>query len=296
MADLEDLGLLYAPHTSAGRIPTEAGLSLFVRGLLEYTDFDNFKDDNVAKTLESNAEDGTAAVLEKATTLLSEISKYAGIVFAPKGNNFLKRLEFVALNSNQILVILISNSGEVENRIITFDKDINQGQLESLSNYLTEFISGKTLGDGISAVQAELEKQKSHFSELATQIIQKSLEALSKDEKNFKLILKGQANLLDYVGQIEELEKIRNLFDAIETKETMITLLEQTSTAHGIQVFVGSENKYFDISGCSMIASPYKSSDNKIIGAIGVIGPTNMEYRRIIPLVNYTSKIISQVL
>jgi heat-inducible transcriptional repressor len=295
MADLEEVGLLYAEHTSAGRIPTEAGLKFFVNGLLESSDVKSVDSEEIARILEKSAEDGIESVLDQATSLLSELSKYAGIVLSPRSNPLLMQIEFVLLQQKQILVIMISQSGQVENRIIKYDEDISQDQLDKLSKYISEYLSGKTLDEVQNLVQKELSMQKDKFSEMASDIVKRSL-AAAAEHKTLSLTLKGQANLLEYIEQIEELDTIRNLFEAIETKNTMINLLDSISVANDIQVFIGAENKHFDMYGCSLIASPYKSSKNRIFGAIGVIGPTNMKYRQVIPLVDCTSKIISRLL
>ncbi|MDR2464532.1 MAG: heat-inducible transcriptional repressor HrcA [Holosporales bacterium] len=295
MSDLEEAGLLYATHTSAGRIPTEAGLKFFVNGLLESSDVRSIENEEIARILKKSAENGIESVLDQATSLLSGLSKYAGIVLSPRSNPLLRQIEFVLLHQRQILVIMILQSGQVENRIIKYDQNITQHQLDKLSKYISEYLSGKTLDEVQNLVQKELSMQKDKFSEIATDIVKRSLAATSAP-KTQSLTLKGQANLLENIEQIEELDTIRNLFEAIETKSTMINLLDSISEANDIQVFIGSENKHFDMAGCSLIASPYKSSKNKIFGAIGVIGPTNMKYRQVIPLVDCTSKIISRLL
>jgi heat-inducible transcriptional repressor len=295
MADLEDVGLLYAEHTSAGRIPTEAGLKFFVQGLLESSDVRNAENEEVARVLEARAEEGIDSVLEQATNLLSGLSKCAGIVLSPRSDHILRQIEFVLLHQKQILVVIISQSGQVENRIIKYEDDISQEQLDVLSKYLSEYLCGKTLAEGRLVVQCELLKQKDKFSSIATDILQRGLQAAA-EQKSSTIMLRGQANLLDGVEQIEELDAVRHLFEAIETKKTMMNLLDSTSKADDIQVFIGSENKHFDMTGCSLIASPYKSSTNRIIGAIGVIGPTNMNYRQVIPLVNCMSKVINRIL
>jgi heat-inducible transcriptional repressor len=295
MADLEDVGLLYAEHTSAGRIPTEAGLKFFVQGLLDTSDFNAIEDDAISQQLETRAKGGVEAVLEQATTLLSEMSKYAGIVLSPRSNHILRQIEFVLLRQKQILVVMIAESGQVENRIIKYEQDISQDQLNNLSKYLSEYLCGKTLIEGQLLVESELSNQKDKFSKIATDILQRGLSAAA-EQKASSIMLKGQANLLEYVGEIDELDAVRHLFEAIETKKTMIDLLDSTSNADDIQVFIGAENKNFDMTGCSLIASPYKSSNNRIVGAIGVIGPTNMKYRQVIPLVNCISKVINKLL
>ncbi|MDR1208672.1 MAG: heat-inducible transcriptional repressor HrcA [Holosporales bacterium] len=295
MADLEDVGLLYAEHTSAGRIPTEAGLKFFVQGLLDTSDFNAIEDDAISRQLETRAKGGVDAVLEQATALLSEMSKYAGIVLSPRSNHILRQIEFMLLRQKQILVVMIAESGQVENRIIKYEQDISQEQLNNLSKYLSEYLCGKTLIEGQLLVEAELSNQKDRFSKIATDILQRGLSAAA-EQKASSIMLRGQANLLEYIGEIDELDAVRHLFEAIETKKTMIDLLDSTSNADDIQVFIGAENKNFDMTGCSLIASPYKSSNNRIVGAIGVIGPTNMKYRQVIPLVNCISKVVNKLL
>ncbi|MDR1597633.1 MAG: heat-inducible transcriptional repressor HrcA [Holosporales bacterium] len=295
MADLEDVGLLYAEHTSAGRIPTEAGLKFFVKGLLESSDVRNAENEDIARILESKANEGIDSILEQATSILSSLSKCAGVVLSPRSDHILRQIEFVLLQRDQILVVIISQSGHVENRIISHDEEIAQDQLDILSKYLSEYLYGKTLAQGQLLVQNELSTQKDKFSAIATDILQRGLQAAA-EQKSSSLILKGQANLLDGVEEIEELETVRHLFEAIETKKTMINLLNATSKADDIQVFIGAENTHFDMTGCSLIASPYKSPTNRVIGAIGVIGPTSMNYRQVIPLVNCMSKVINRLL
>lgn len=300
MADLEEAGLLYAPHTSAGRIPTEAGLSFFVDSLLECSDFED--DTAIEHTLEERLSEEAASggevdeVLEQATALLSGLSQYAGIVLSPKTDSILKRIEFVTLSPTQLLVVILSNTGHVENRLIPYDRNLTPEQLKQLSNYLSTYLEGKTLVEGLAWVQAELKKQQHRFTKEATRLVQQGLETWSRAHKPSSLILKGQANLLDAVEERNELDPIRNLFEAIETKQTMVHLLEATSNAEGIQVFIGSENPNFNVAGCSLVAASYRSADNRIVGALGVIGPSNMHYRQVIPLVSCTAKVINRLL
>lgn len=296
MADLEDLGLLYAPHASAGRIPTEAGFSFFVNGLLECSDFSDFESHDLEHELEPYAAEGIEAVLEKASALLSGLSKYAGIVLAPQSDPILQRIEFVSLSENQLLVVIIADSGQIENRLIQGPGYLTPDRLKEMSNYLSDLLRGKTVAEGIQWVQSELDANQSDLNSTAVQLLKQSLEPMTKKEKQSAFVLKGRANLLDHVDEIGELERVRNLFEVIETKETMIHLLDATAKAKGIQVFIGSENKHFNLSGCSLVASPYKTSNRRFVGAVGVVGPTNMNYRQILPLVSCTSKIISRIL
>lgn len=295
MADLEDNGLLYSPHTSAGRRPTEAGLRYFVNGLLECADFAAVPSEAFDALL---ADPGVnrQAVLEKATALLSQLSQCAGVLVAPRSDPILKHIEFISLNENQILVILVSQSGQVENRVITNGPKLDASQLQQISNYLSERLCGKNLADGCALLQQERRNQRGDFDALMAQLARQGLEIFETNEEEAALIMRGHAHLLENVDELDELREVRQLFDALETKTTMVKLLTSVASADGIQVFIGSENPYFQLSGCSLIVSPYRSQDRKVVGAIGVVGPEHMQYRRIIPLVNYTSHIISRLL
>lgn len=295
MADLEEMGLLYAPHTSAGRIPTESGLRYFINGLLECTNFEQVDSRQFEELLQTN-HSSIQSILEQATALLSGLSECAGVVLAPRMDSILKRIEFVSINAKQILVIMVSQNGQVENRIIPGPLNIDSAQLQQISNYLSERLEGKTLADGLALMERELHKERNHFDELTSQLLKQGLEVWKTSESEASLILKGQANLLENIEEIEEVKNIQHLFDALDTKLTMVSLLDSVAKADGIQVFIGSENPYFNVAGCSLIISPYRSADKRIIGAIGVIGPAHMKYRRIIPLVDYTSKIVSKLL
>ncbi|MDR0633025.1 MAG: heat-inducible transcriptional repressor HrcA [Holosporales bacterium] len=295
MADLEDIGLLYAPHTSAGRIPTETGLRFFVDELLEVSNFEDFENEKVFDLMNSQEQE-TSEILEKATSILSGLSKCAGVVSSPKTDPIIQKINFVSLSAEQILVIIVSESGHVENRIISAPANIDSSLLQSLSNYMSHILQGRTLSDGIKTMEAELSEHKNDFDQLSAEILQQGIEIWKNDDFSGSMILKGHANLLENIEELRELNNIRDLFEIMETKHTMLNLLNFASKANGIQVFIGSENPYFQISGCSLVLSPYKSADGHVVGAIGVIGPAHMKYRKIIPLVNYTSKIISKIL
>lgn len=293
MADLEDLGLLYAPHTSAGRIPTEAGLRFFINSILECSDIETF--DNEFKLLYENG-NNTGNILENITSVLSGLSKCAGIVSSPKADPIIKKIDFVLLSDDNLLTIIVSENGHVENRMSKFKTRIDQDKLQILSNYMSSKLTGHTLSQGLYLIKKEIEDHKHNLDKLSEELLKQGIEVWRDENKSDSMILKGYANLLDNIDEIEELNDIKDLFETMDTKTTMLQLLNSASKADGVQVFIGSENPYFQISGCSLVLSPYKSNDGKIIGSVGVIGPTHMEYRKIIPLVNYTSKVISKFL
>lgn len=293
MADLELLGLLRAPHTSAGRLPTEAGLRLFVHGLLQVG--------HLSET-EREAIDGQSAaagrslpeMLAEATSVLSGLSGCTGLVLAPKTDRPLKHLEFVSLGPGRTLIVLVTEDGVVENRVLETPLGIPQASLVMASNYLAARLVGRTIEEGRTAILAEIELAQTQLDELTTQLVEAGLAIRSSGTG--QLIVRGQSNLLEDVGGREDIERIRTLFDALETKDTMLKLLEAAKGAEGVQIFIGSENALFAHAGCSMIITPYMNSREQVVGAIGVIGPTRLNYARVIPMVDYTAKVIGRLL
>lgn len=295
MADLEEAGLLYAPHTSAGRLPTDAGLRYFVDGLLEVGDIKETERAEIERRCKSSGL-SIDSVLEQASVMLSGLSSCAGLVMAPKSDSLLKHLEFVHLAPGRALVVLISQNGNIENRIIDVPQTITQSVLNEASNYLSARIFGRTLVDARNAILDELKDQKAQLDELTAKVVEMGLGVWAGGERGGSLIIKGQSNLLDGVTELTELDHIRSLFQTLDTKETLQQLLDASIQADGVQIFIGAENSLFHVSGCSLVVSPYHNAEQKIIGAIGVIGPSRMNYSRIIPLVDYTAKIVGKLL
>ncbi|GAB4362260.1 MAG: heat-inducible transcriptional repressor HrcA [Kiloniellaceae bacterium] len=297
MADLEDLGLLFAPHTSAGRLPTDLGLRLFVDGLLEVG---NLTQDERKRIESQMAADGRslAEVLEEASETLSGLSRCAGLVVAPKQNDPLKHIEFVSLGPGRALVVLITVSGVVENRIIDVPAGLPASSLVEASNYLSARLTGRTLEEAHADILKELEQQRAELDALTSRVIERGLASWAGSQGGSKggaLILRGQSQLLEDVNALEDLERIRQLFTLLETKDALIRLLDLTGAAEGVQIFIGAENELFGLAGCSMIIAPYSNSQQKVVGAIGVIGPTRIDYARIIPMVDYTAKVIGRL-
>ncbi len=294
MADLEEAGLLYAPHTSAGRLPTSAGLRLFVNGLLQMGALSVEE----RASIESQCAIGGRSLpdaLTEATTLLSGLSGCAGLVLAPKTDRPLKHIEFISLGPGRALVVLVTADGVVENRVIEVPLDIPVSSLTTASNYLTARLAGRTLEEARAEVLAEIDNRRSELDQLTARLVQAGLATWTGGNTG-QLIVRGQANLLSMgEGGAQDLDRIRALFDLLETRETMLKLIDVTGGGEGVQIFIGAENALFDHAGCSMIVTPYTNRSEQIVGAIGVIGPLRLNYARIIPLVDYTAKVIGQL-
>jgi heat-inducible transcriptional repressor len=295
MADLEDAGLLYSPHTSAGRLPTNAGLRIFVDGLLELGNLNNEDKSNLEARVAGTGR-SFEEVLEEATNTLSGLSNCAGIVLAPKIETPLKHIEFFHLNPGRALVVLVTADGIVENRIIEVPRDIPPSAFIEASNFLNSRFVGQTIKDTCDSLLRELEKNRALLDTLTSKVLEAGLATLGGDKKDGTLIVTGHSKLLEDVNAIADLEQIRKLFSALETTELMLKVLEMTDKGEGVQIFIGADNDLFDLSGCSFIVAPYKSNQNQLVGAIGVIGPTRMNYARIIPMVDYTAKLLSRII
>lgn len=295
MADLEELGLLIAPHTSAGRMPTDLGLRLFVQGLLECG---NLTADE-RNSIESQCAAGGRSlpqVLEQASTLLSDLSNCAGLVIAPKAEAPLKHIEFVSLGPGRALVVLVNASGVVENRIIDVPRGLPASSLVEASNYLTARLVGRTIPEAITEIRQDLSQARAELDVLSTRVVEQGLAIWGGEGAARTLIVRGQAQLLEEVTALEDLERIRQLFAALERQEALLNLLDLTETAEGIQIFIGADSELFGLAGCSMIVAPYGSESQELVGAIGVIGPTRMDYARIIPMVDYTATVIGRLI
>jgi len=299
MADLEDAGLLFSPHTSAGRLPTELGLKLFVDGILEVGNLTSAERHSIEGECKASGS-SVEGMLENATQALSGLSHLTGLVVAPKSQAPLKHIEFVALSPGRALVVLVMENGVVENRIIEIPLNVLPSALVEATNYLSARMVGRTLEDALDAIKAELSNHQAQLDALTTKVVQEGVAVWSGGEgqgvHGGSLIVRGQANLLEDMDAVTDLENIRALFEALETKETMARLIERADTADGVQIFIGAENNLFGMSGCSLIVGPYRDSKERIIGTIGVIGPTRMNYARIIPMVDYTAKLVGRLI
>jgi heat-inducible transcriptional repressor len=295
MADLQDAGLLFSPHTSAGRLPTEQGLRLFVDGLLEVG---HLTDDERSRIDGQCAAAGKSVtqVLEQATTVLSGLAHCAGLVLAPKSEAALKHIEFVSLAPGRALAVLVTEDGLVENRVVEVPAGLPPSGLVQAANYLNARIMGRTFAEARIAVLDELKQQRAELDELTTRVVEAGLATWAGDQPDGHLIVRGQHKLLEDVTAIEELERVRLLFEALETRETVMRLLDAANNADGVQIFIGASNDLFNLAGCSVIIAPYANSREQIVGAIGVIGPTRLNYARIIPMVDYTARAIGKLI
>ncbi|SNS55227.1 MULTISPECIES: heat-inducible transcriptional repressor HrcA [unclassified Azospirillum] len=296
MADLEDLGLLMAPHTSAGRVPTDAGLRLFVNGILEIGALSEKERTDIEARCVAGGR-SMPEMLEEATNLLSGLSSCAGLVLAPKTDRPLKHIEFINLSPGRALVVLVTEDGLVENRVVEVAVGLPPSALQMASNYLNARVVGRTLAEARTFIQKEMEDQKSQLDALTAKVVETGLAtwAGTRDSQGY-LIVRGQARLLEDVTALSDLERIRNLFEALETREQMMRMLDATGKAEGVQIFIGAESELFSHAGCSMIVSPYMNTKEQIVGAIGVIGPARINYARIIPMVDYTAKVIGRLM
>ena len=294
MADLQDSGLLFSPHASAGRIPTDAGLRLFVDGLLEV----GHLTETERQTIEVQcAAEGRSVqqTLSEATRVLSGLSNCAGLVVAPKSDSALRHIEFVSLAPGRALVVLVTEDGSVENRVIEVPNGMPASTMVEASNFLSTRMVGKTIEEAQGQITAELELHRRDLDVVTRKLVEAGMATATGDGAEAALIVSGAERLLDDVQAVEDLEHVRSLYDALETKESLIKLLDMARGGEGVQIFIGAENDLFSLAGCSVVVAPYRNSEQQIVGAVGVIGPTRINYARIIPVVDYTAQIVGRL-
>jgi heat-inducible transcriptional repressor len=298
MSDLEQLGLVYAPHTSAGRLPTELGLRFFVDALMQIGDLTEQDRKAIeAQVAASGQPKSLEAVLTEASGLLSGLSRAAGVVLTAKANPRLKHVEFVQLEPGRALVVLVGEDGQVENRVLNLPAGLPASALIEAGNFINTRIRGRTLDELKAEIEARLKEGEAELDALTQRIVAAGLASWSGGESDErKLIVRGQAHLLDDLRALADLERVRLLFDDLETRREVIDLLGRAERAEGVRVFIGSENKLFSLSGSSTIVAPYHDASGQIVGVLGVIGPTRLNYARIVPMVDYTAKVVSKLL
>ncbi len=288
LAELEQRGLLAAPHTSAGRMPTETGLRLFVDAMMQVAE--PTREERAAIEQRLAGPGPIERALEETSALLSDLSGAAGMVMVPTREPKLAQISLTALDANRVLAVLVGEDGHIENRIIALPVEALGTSLEQASNYLTARSSGRTLAQAASMVEKEIASGKSALDEASRDLVQRGLAVWSEDASNRPvLIVRGQANLLDETA-LGDIERVRSLLDDLESKQSVAGLLERARRADAMRIFIGSENRLFSLSGSSVIASPYRDREGKVVGVLGVIGPTRLNYARVVPMVDFTAR------
>ena len=295
MADLEYLGLLGSPHTSAGRIPTQTGLRMFVDGLLEVTDLT--QDDRVKLDQSTGNSSDVGDMLDRVSTALSGVTQGASLVLAPKHEAPVKHIEFVSLSPDRALVVLVFADGHVENRLFSPPIGQTPSSMREAANFLNAIMAGHTLVEARKLVEQEIKNRRQELDSLAQELVETGMVVWENSgERNERLIVRGRSNLIGDDPAEAELDRIKNLFDDLERKRDIADFLELTQSGDGVRIFIGSENKLFSLSGSSLVVSPYMNAERQIIGAVGVIGPTRLNYGRIVPIVDYTAQLVGKLI
>lgn len=294
LAELEHLGLLAAPHTSAGRMPTESGLRLFVDGMMQVSEPTREERQVIEKRL--SAPGPIEAALEATSAMLSDISGAAGIVMVPRREPRLAQLSLVPLSATRALAVLVGEDGGVENRVIELAQPVPSSALEQAGNYITARLAGRTLAEAAAAMRAELTSGRSQLDSASRELVERGLAVWSEDAaRRPVLIVRGAANLLDEAA-LGDIERVRQLLDDLESKQAVAELLDSAREAEATRIFIGSENRLFALSGSSVIASPYRDREGRVVGVVGVIGPTRLNYARVVPMVDFTARSLGKLI
>ncbi|WP_290752628.1 heat-inducible transcriptional repressor HrcA [Amaricoccus sp.] len=300
MQDLELLGLLDSPHVSAGRVPTHLGLRLFVDGILEVGDVSGPERAEIERTLAAR-DGGVGGVLDRASDLLSGLTHGASLVLAPKTAAPIRHIEFVALGPDRALVVLVTADGQVENRVFTPPLGLTPSAMRTAANFLNAILQGRTLGEVRGVVAAEIERRRAELDAASARLIEAGVAHWTRDDGGEgdggrdRLIVRGRANLLEASEDAAALDRVRQLLDDLERKRDLAQLLDLAESGEGVRVFIGAENKLFSLSGSALVVAPYMDADRRIIGAVGVIGPTRLNYARIVPIVDYTAQLVGRL-
>ncbi|MBO6900367.1 MAG: heat-inducible transcriptional repressor HrcA [Rhizobiaceae bacterium] len=299
MSDLEQLGLIYSPHISAGRLPTQHGLRFFIDAFMEIGDLSDEERRVIeAQVLASGNGRSLEHMLTEASQMLSGMSRGAGLVLASKSELALKHIEFIQLEPGKALAVLVAQNGDVENRVLDLPAGVTLSQLHEASNFLNAHIRGRTLAEARQEIARLKDETRAALDELSQDLVERGLAVWAGAEgaAPARLIVRGRANLLQNIGDGADLDLLRHLFEDLETKEGLIQLLDLAEGGAGVRIFIGSENKLFSLSGSSLVVAPYRDQESRVIGALGVIGPTRLNYARIVPMVDYTAQVISRLL
>lgn len=296
MQDLEQLGLLDSPHTSAGRVPTELGLRLFLDGVLEIGDISPEERQQIESAIAAHETDMTA-MLDEAGNLLSGLSHCASLVFAPTAESPIRHLDFIALGDGQGLAVLVMEDGTVENRVFDVPRGVTHSAMREAANFLNAHLRGTSLPQAKDLVAQEIETHRTELDQLAASLVERGIALWDRGGQGMheRLVVRGRANLLEESQTADDLDRMRRLFDDLEQKRDLAQLIDMVQEGEGVRVFIGSENKLFSMSGSSLVISPYRDSSRRVIGAIGVIGPTRLNYGRIVPIVDYTARLVGRM-
>lgn len=300
MSDLEDLGLIYSPHISAGRLPTQMGLRFFVDAFMQVGGLSEEDRASIDRQVRgSNRDQPVENLLTDASRMLSGMSRGAGLVITTKNDPVLKHVEFIRLEPTKALAVLVGEHDQIENRIIELPAGVSSSQLTEAANFLNAHLAGQTIPELRNQLQKLKEDTRRELDILSQDLVERGLAIWSggglDDEKPTRLIVRGRSNLLEGLAGAEDMDRLRMLFDDLEKKDSLIEILSLAETGPGVRIFIGSENKLFSLSGSSLIVAPYRDSDDKIVGAVGVIGPTRLNYSRIVPMVDYTAQLMSRL-
>lgn len=296
MQDLEYLGLLGSPHVSAGRVPTQMGLRMFVDGILEVGTVGEEDREKIDATMGANDPDVTS-LLDRVGAVLSGVTHGASLVLAPKREAAIRHIEFVSLGADRALVVLVFADGQVENRVFTPPPGQTPSSMREAANFLNALAEGKTLADLRHGIGREITARRQEIDGLAQALVESGLAVWENaGEQSERLIVRGRSNLITEAAEAAEIDRVRILFDDLERKRDIAEFLDLTQDGEGVRIFIGSENKLFSLSGSSLVVSPYMNADRRIIGAIGVIGPTRLNYGRVVPIVNYTAQLVGRIL
>jgi len=298
MSDLEEAGLIYSPHTSAGRLPTELGLRFFIDTLMEVGELSEEERQRIDSEVKSAGRStSTESLLSEAGHMLSGLSRGAGVVLAAKQDVRLKHVEFVRIEPTRALAVLVAENGGVENRIIDIPRGLPPSALVEAANYINAHFRGRTLTEAKHELQQQREERRREIDKLSERVIAAGVATWSgTNDEPGTLIVRGMSNLIGDVKALEDLERIKLLFDDLETKKDIIQLLGLAEQGEGVRIFIGSENKLFSLSGSSLVVAPFRDSGERVVGVLGVIGPTRLNYARVVPAVNYTAQLMTQLL
>jgi heat-inducible transcriptional repressor len=294
MQDLEEAGYLASPHTSAGRVPTESGLRLFVDGMMQSAE--PSAEEQRAIESQIRGDGPIEEALAAATSVLSGLSACAGIVLVPKRDAVLKAFSFARLSPTQVLAIMVGSDNSVENRLVTIDAAISESMLVEAANYISARLSGLTLSEALVRLDSEIRAEKAELDLASQKLVRDGLAMWSLDANDRPvLIVRGQSNLIDDAAAAD-LDRVRQLLDELESKEEIARLVDSAREAQSTRIFIGAENNLFSLSGSSVIAAPYREAGGKVVGVVGVIGPTRLNYARIVPMVDFTAQALSRLI